>query len=340
MVHTLCLSSRNGASNPASPYLALQGSGNQLPQTQKNISRWSRRGATVIAVAALLATGAGIAPAMAADDPVESTADLITRVAPDQGQVLESSPQDGSVAVATGDVVVEIPVDPSEAITVSADGASFSVSLPEEISVEDASVADDGTVVYPSAEGHDVTAAVQVLDDGVARVQTIIENQSGSHEFTYSFGDGYTPVLAADGKTVVIVGDEGQALVAPAWARDANGASVPTRYEIRGSTLVQIVEPDAAAVYPIVADPTWNWYNAAWGAKFNRYETKTMASAGGAAGMCAILATWAPPVAAVCGFYGAYFFTQASIANSQGKCVFISVVPAPLAMVYKDGHCY
>ena len=43
------------------------------------------------------------------------------------------------------------------------------------------------------------------------------------------------------------------------WARDANGAEVPTHYEITGTTLTQIIdhrmEPYA---YPIVADPFWD----------------------------------------------------------------------------------
>ena len=36
--------------------------------------------------------------------------------------------------------------------------------------------------------------------------------------------------------------------VAPAWAVDADGVSVPTHYELRGQQLVQVVEHRSADV--------------------------------------------------------------------------------------------
>lgn len=281
-------------------------------------------------------------PAAAAEDPVESAAKLIAAVAPHQGEILVGTESAGGIAVPTGEVKVQVPIDSSEPIVMSeagrVDQPGFEVSLPSEVDAGEAEVAADGTIVYKSTTGG-ADAAVQVLEGGLTRIQTIINDASEPHAFTYFFGAGYAPVQAADG-SIVVAGDDGAALFEAAWARDANGKSVATHYEIRGETLVQVVDVSADTAYPVVADPAWKWYNFVWGAKFNRYETRTMASSGGAAGMCGILATWAPPIAVVCGFYGAYFFTQASIANSQGKCVFISVVPAPLAMVYKDGDCY
>jgi hypothetical protein len=44
------------------------------------------------------------------------------------------------------------------------------------------------------------------------------------------------------------------ATVATPWATDANGAPVPTHYEINGSSIVQIVDHHGAA-YPVTADP-------------------------------------------------------------------------------------
>lgn len=44
--------------------------------------------------------------------------------------------------------------------------------------------------------------------------------------------------------------------VSPAWATDALGRSVPTRYELDGLTLTQVVDHSSRSVtYPIVADP-------------------------------------------------------------------------------------
>src|SRR5690606_33551827 len=44
--------------------------------------------------------------------------------------------------------------------------------------------------------------------------------------------------------------------VGAAWARDAEGRDVPTRYEVDGTTVTQVVEHTAEGiVHPVVADP-------------------------------------------------------------------------------------
>lgn len=44
--------------------------------------------------------------------------------------------------------------------------------------------------------------------------------------------------------------------VAPAWAVDASGRRVPTRFQLDGDTLIQVVEHASGEFnYPIVADP-------------------------------------------------------------------------------------
>lgn len=54
-------------------------------------------------------------------------------------------------------------------------------------------------------------------------------------------------IYAADGSVA--------GAVAPAWARDARGLPVPSRYELDGNVLTQVVEHTAADAYPVVADP-------------------------------------------------------------------------------------
>lgn len=44
-------------------------------------------------------------------------------------------------------------------------------------------------------------------------------------------------------------------VIAPPWAKDATGKSLPTNYEIAGSTVTQVVEHTSATEYPVVADP-------------------------------------------------------------------------------------
>ena len=42
------------------------------------------------------------------------------------------------------------------------------------------------------------------------------------------------------------------------WARDGNGRSVPTHFEVQGTTLVQVIEHRSAVYqYGVTADPFW-----------------------------------------------------------------------------------
>ncbi|MFE7196542.1 hypothetical protein [Microbacterium oxydans] len=41
------------------------------------------------------------------------------------------------------------------------------------------------------------------------------------------------------------------------WAKDSAGKDVPTRYELNGQTLTQVVDHDSSSTYPVVADPTY-----------------------------------------------------------------------------------
>jgi hypothetical protein len=53
-----------------------------------------------------------------------------------------------------------------------------------------------------------------------------------------------------------------QAVVEAPWAKDANGKSLPTKYEVKGSKLIQHIDTRGAE-YPIVADPSiveYGWY--------------------------------------------------------------------------------
>jgi hypothetical protein len=171
-------------------------------------------------------------------------------------------------------------------------------------------------------------------------MQTIINNPSAAREFSYGIGAGFQPVKATDG-SIWVAGfsksGEYQAFgVGNAWARDANGKAVPTHYEIRGHDLVQIVTPNAGAAYPIVADPSWIWYSGAWGAGFSKAETRSLASIGAITGFCAAL----PGAFAIaCAIFGADWFLQASLAANARGCVFIAVVPAPIAMRWISSSC-
>ena len=302
-------------------------------------NRFRSRALTATAVAFVLVATSAIS-ASAAPSENENVASFINRVAPDQGTVVRGQSTGTATRMATGNTTVSIPWNPASPIRIAGpSGGGLEVTLPGNLGLQPGQTTSDGTIVYQSA-GDNVDAAVQTMHDGSVRMQTIINNPRAAHEFTYGIGAGFQPVKASDG-SIWVAGfsksGEYQAFgVRSAWARDANGKAVPTRYEIRGQDLVQIVTPDASTVYPIVADPSWIWYNFAWGAGFSKAETRNLASSGAITGFCAAL----PGAFRVaCAIFGADWFFQASLAASARGCVFIAVVPAPIAMRWISSSC-
>ena len=104
------------------------------------------------------------------------------------------------------------------------------------------------------------------------------------------------------------------AVIAAPWARDADGAPVPTHYEVTGGTLTQIVDFTPATAFPVVADPS---------VSFGTYVVVTMSqataraiNAGSAATAIALLALGGPVGAvigaAVYGTIGHYSDTRLS----------------------------
>lgn len=107
-------------------------------------------------------------------------------------------------------------------------------------------------------------------------------NASKSYSFDFNLPQGYSLVRGEDyGNSIerkpgyiyivnnnnIIVDEEtGESypesvyVVEPAWAKDANGNSVETSYEISGSTLIQQIKFDETSVFPIVADPQYGGY--------------------------------------------------------------------------------
>lgn len=111
--------------------------------------------------------------------------------------------------------------------------------------------------------------ALDAAENGFAFYVVVLnENAPTSYEFEFELPQGFT--LREDGSGgIEILNVEGAVVgeVAPPWAADINGESVPTEYSLRDDMLVQTVE-HIGAEYPVVADPTytlgWNiyvWFN-------------------------------------------------------------------------------
>ncbi len=166
--------------------------------------------------------GVTVVPVAAADDVVADETGAALAIAGDL--VLVAAALDESDSGFTASVAgsqVELPVDPQEPLVLDAGDGEVAVELPSVTEIADGRVDESGAVVYES-ESSPVSLAARATADGGAAV----------------FG--------ADGSVV--------STVAPPWAIDAYGQSVPTHCRIEGTSLVQVIEHRGFS-YPVIGDP-------------------------------------------------------------------------------------
>jgi hypothetical protein len=221
----------------------------------------SLRRRAVLAMVGLVAVSVGVVSPVAADDGV---------VATETGEALEvagslvadaaplSDIGDGFVAVVAGSEV-ELPSDPAEPLVLDGAAGEVAVDLPVVAGLDDGVVDDSGAVVYES-DTSPVSLAAQATENGGMQVLVVIDGPDAPTEYRFDMTVPAGSVLlpSTDGGAVV-VDAEGLvvAVVAPAWAVDANGQPVPSYYRIDGTTLVQVIDHHGAA-YPVVGDPCWS----------------------------------------------------------------------------------
>lgn len=196
----------------------------------------------------LMASALGAAPAMAAEDQLAET---IREAAPSALETAERGPN-----VTANEVTVQIPDDPRDGVSASvADGASFTIGLPTADTAANRRLTSSGYAAFDNNNGS--TTVPIVHDDGSLQVFTVIGDATAPNRYSYDLGlpAGATATAAAD-SSITVQSASGEAIgyIAAPWATDANGSSVPTRYELQGNTLTQTVDHDGAA-YPVTADP-------------------------------------------------------------------------------------
>lgn len=99
--------------------------------------------------------------------------------------------------------------------------------------------------------------AVQQTEDGV-RALIHIDSPDASERYEFPMSGNVGSLIQQPNGSIVVFNELGGviSMVAPAWARDRNGAIVPTHYEIDGMTLVQVVNHRGGNyAYGITADP-------------------------------------------------------------------------------------
>lgn len=230
----------------------------------------SRLVLTTTAVAAAIIAASVVYPqasAHAADpliDDVVTAQDVLEALDDVPGGLVRDAVVAAPVPIAGGahpqtaaPLVVDIPADASQGVGLTAGDFSLKIGLPDADEASTAARASGGATAYPS-EGDSANAVVPVR--GGVQLLSVIESQDAAETYSYplTLPAGHLLESTADGGAQV-VDERGtvKVLFEPAWAKDAAGVSVPTHYEVEGSTLTQVVEHRSASdiSYPVVADP-------------------------------------------------------------------------------------
>lgn len=149
---------------------------------------------------------------------------------------------------------VRIPTYAHSGITIAADGGQrVTIGLPAVGKGREV-----GNTTLYDGRGQASLIAVQPTDSGV---RALIRLAGPAAAERYRFAVAGTGRLQRRPDGTVAILDRGHrelGVIAAPWARDANGRAVATRYEIQGTTLVQVVDHRRRGVaYPVVADPSF-----------------------------------------------------------------------------------
>ncbi|QWL30909.1 hypothetical protein [Rathayibacter toxicus] len=158
---------------------------------------------------------------------------------------------EGSTAIdsTVNGVNVSVPVDPAKPLSLHAPGKAISVTLPFANSASKARVVAHGVVSYNKGNG--TTTVPVVKEDGSVQVTTVISGDTAPTRYDYTLGliGGDRIEQLENGSIAVYDRANGLAAgIAPAWAKDANGTELPTRYEVNGDVVTQVIEHDASTV--------------------------------------------------------------------------------------------
>ncbi|ROS49008.1 DUF2599 domain-containing protein [Frigoribacterium sp. PhB24] len=205
--------------------------------------------AALCAVGTLLIAGPAHADTPTTDD--DSILQTIAAVAPDALQNIEP--------VSSSEV--QVPDDPTSLISVPVDtpaslAGAVQIGVPFADDADTADTAAPGVQVY---DNNNDSATVPIThDDGSVQILTVIDTADAPTRYDYSLT---VPTGAsaehADGAVIItdVATQDFIAGIAPAWAKDATGAPVPTHYELHGTTLSQVIEHTPATAFPVTADP-------------------------------------------------------------------------------------
>jgi hypothetical protein len=195
----------------------------------------------------------------------------------DSSTTATTSDNDSALVAATAGATIDVPKDASEGVTLSnPNGPSLDIALPNADQSGSGQQVAPGVVAYASNDGS--ANAVQATEDGGVRMLTVIDNPNAPTKYDYkiSVPEGGTIQIIQDGSAIVLDAN-GQVLatVATPWAKDARGKQIRTWFTTDDTTLTQHVKHNVrGVVYPVTADPSFNWSWTGVTIYFNKTETR------------------------------------------------------------------
>ena len=285
------------------------------------------------------------APAVAdtgTESPLAAVVEATPETANDAAQVVTRTTGENAIDATVSDVRIVVPTDPTDDISLETEGRAFSVLLPFSEEADDASVEKRGVVSYDNNNGS-VSVPV-VTNDGSLQINTVIANPTAPTRYGYelTIPDGGQIVPAGEAFFVVNADGEPVTVINPPWAKDARGAQIPTRYELSGTTLTQVVDLSAVSAFPVVADPQFAWYGPMPSVKLARAETKTATTLTGMATVCGWVARYTSYVGgALCAANaGSIIYNAQRIYFTEKRCAQLLIAPGVIGTVgYSGGYC-
>lgn len=194
-----------------------------------------------------------------------------------------------------------------------------------------------GTVYENSETATDLVA--QTLEQGSRHV-VVLRNEDAPqrHRFRVNAKGPVTLLETDEGGVQIIDRTTGEELgyVRPPWAKDANGDDVRTHYEVRGSTILQVIEHQGNdTAYPVVADPSYDCGWVTCTLYFNRNETLLISAGGAPAG--ALCSAIPPPGTIICGVAVGVYSGTATYAYGNGGCLKVKH-PVGHSVSWPDTH--
>lgn len=189
-------------------------------------------------------------------EPVES----ISKIAPEVFDEFEAITKIGSETFRSESQNSSTSFDLQEdaSFSIKSDtGRSANVTIPE--------IGPNGSVDFDSGivsvdHGNGSTTVPVPKEDGSVQVTTVIKDSSAPTQYSYdiAFASATQAEIMGDGSIVYTdAANQFVGGVNPPWAKDKDGHEVPTRYELNGLNLVQVVDHQDLGedAYPVVADP-------------------------------------------------------------------------------------